>query len=551
MLSFRSLAAALILSLFATDPIRAATFELGGDETLNCVMTISGIIEEGDADRFRDFLWSLYRNRTSESEIPYFSEYGESRVCLDSPGGSIQEAIEIADTMVFGYRVSYRSSYYQQSPAFTVFVRSLGTAISSGSVCESACALIFMAGGYFDSITATMNLREVDRVLHVNGVLGFHAPSLEVPSGIYSEEIINRAFSLAVDAVDAIASRTRWYRIPVSLFEIIVSTPPTEIFYLSNVEQAASWAIELAGFALIDAPSSGNLARMCENTTALSRVGFSQEDWYTNTAPEEIRLDSGSFWGSARNPIGTESQTYLEPESIVLLWGPELFDQNGAALSIENSSCSAVYFPTTGNSIIGNFSLASGEGGVVTRFASMQPFDHGLNLFGSYGYALFPGYLTLSDLSMLANQFPRGRVPPNTLLPPLVDQLSGYCAYYDTRGDLIDSQPCVAEHQSRQRADRRAHRDWLVMTWWDGTSLSVDLDTEIGAVDGNWERLGGLNGAFQYPEDRPRVFAPPLVLETDERAPEHEGCFRHVLRDDVRCFTFDTVVWSSASPFRR
>ena len=160
---------------------------------------------------------------------------GDIRICLDSPGGRLSEAISIADTLAF----SYRAGNY---PA-----RMIGTAIPDGARCESACAFIFMAGGFQDYIAATANIREPDRVLHVNGRLGFHAPGLRVPDGAYTEAGVNRAFATAVRSIEAVAKRRKRYRIPAPLFERFVSTPPQEMFHVTTVAEATSWMIQLAG----------------------------------------------------------------------------------------------------------------------------------------------------------------------------------------------------------------------------------------------------------------------------------------------------------------
>ena len=56
----RIIAGIILLFTLCTGPATAANFRMGGDESLNCAMTIEGPIEPGDAERFRDLLPEMF-----------------------------------------------------------------------------------------------------------------------------------------------------------------------------------------------------------------------------------------------------------------------------------------------------------------------------------------------------------------------------------------------------------------------------------------------------------------------------------------------------------
>ncbi len=172
------------------------------------------------------------------------------RLCLDSPGGSIEEAIRIADTLVYGFRIREEIEPAVSTVPYnaTVIPRAMGTAIPAGARCESACAVLFMAGGFFSNLAAQDNIREVDRVLHVEGRLGFHAPKLEVPGGRYDEATVGRAFDLAVGTIGKLSQRLLGYRFPPRLFNHMASTPPEQMFYIEI------WSRKISGAAPVPPP---------------------------------------------------------------------------------------------------------------------------------------------------------------------------------------------------------------------------------------------------------------------------------------------------------
>jgi ATP-dependent protease ClpP protease subunit len=94
---------------------------------------------------------------------------------LDSPGGSFDEAIQIADIMKKRY---------------------LSTRITANSQCLSACAIIFMAGN-----RVTPGGPVLTRTLHPRGTLGFHAPTIALAGGKFDGADIQAAYAAAIESI--------------------------------------------------------------------------------------------------------------------------------------------------------------------------------------------------------------------------------------------------------------------------------------------------------------------------------------------------------------
>lgn len=174
----------------------AAEISRGGAPEFNCIATISGTIAPGDAEKLRNFLTKM--NSEPEREVlpgltlSYINMKANDRmrICLDSPGGSLAEAIRMADILLSDFGNMY-------------WAHGLGTAVPAGAICESACAVFFMAGG---ENTESDIGRIADRILHVDGRLGFHSISLNLPEANYSKDDVGKAFALALKSMRRLRS---------------------------------------------------------------------------------------------------------------------------------------------------------------------------------------------------------------------------------------------------------------------------------------------------------------------------------------------------------
>ncbi len=527
---------ALLLPLQA----EAADFRLGGDKSLNCVMSVDGPILPGDAKRFRaalvELVDDLATGKEGEAMITRLGwlEPGLLRICLNSPGGALTEAIEMADTLAFSYKVDSEIIPAVSTPHSDAasIISALGTAVPAGARCESACAVLFMAGGYFSNIAPTDNVREIDRVLHIEGKLGFHAPSLDIASGSYTEETVNEAYAVAVETTRKLTDRLMRYRFPASLFNRMVATPARDMFYINNVEEAASWSIRLAGVPLIDRPSRANLIRLCRNIAVLDGTTLSQEEQYSKAGiPADIRAESRSWW-------------YHEPDLAYWVEDPEsqrISPEETVIVDTVNTwsgSCDIEYDTATG----------------ATVFASAPPRQQAVTPSpGNYGWAMYPGYTTLEELVDIAGKARDGRIGADTLLPVIWDRLAGHCAQYDGSNRLVSKGKCEGYLLRQVAADSLTAVDFFLTTWLDGAEVPVRSGTgaEIGAYHEDWEYIGQLSSQFLFDENG--AFNPPARLDPADLTPAtwDIGCSRSRSGDGVRCFLHRDVLESSVSRWRR
>lgn len=234
----RRLLLALTALPFLAAPLFAADIQLADDPEHGCLVTLDGAIADGDTARLTDVLRAA-ATQSRHAENIFLNDYGDGspvevaimtplNICLNSPGGSLAEAVRLTEA-VFG---------------------SLGTMIRPGARCESACALVFMAGS-FDTQTDIGVV--VSRHMHVEGRLGFHAPSLTVPEGSYDATTVARAYQVSVAATETIFRNLVRYSFPPSLAARMHATPPSKMFYVSTVQEAARWNISVVG---VDAPTA-------------------------------------------------------------------------------------------------------------------------------------------------------------------------------------------------------------------------------------------------------------------------------------------------------
>lgn len=544
---FVSIVHLLILIACLGRPALSAEFMLGGDQSLNCVITISGLIQPGDAERFRESIPELgkYLNdKHNGSLLEVLHSFGQNRICLNSPGGDIDEAIRIADTLAFGYRISTEieplvSGLETNVSSFEIahIPMRMGTAIPSGSVCESACAIIFMAGGFFSPIGTTDNVREPDRVLHVDGKLGFHAPNLRVPNAVYTKDSVLDAFEAALRTSDKLSNRLQRYRFAPSLFGKMISTPPSDLYYVDTVEKAASWLIQVSGSPELASPTLGNLRRVCENMASLSRTRISGANQYSNTAPVDIRRESVPFFGFPMY-LGHEISNTQNTSR----YAPETEHQQSDSLEIDEFGCRVRLFPKTKELLI----------------EEIPPVDHGvIPVLGTYNWAMFPGYMKLEELSEIRRSMPSQRVPGDHLLSPVTDYLSGRCHQYSASLNLVLSKDCTAVWVSRQRADRYNDYNEFSVVWPDGADLELPPFTsaKVGDAMNGWKYIGRVAYIVRSVGNKLASQAPNSL---DEASFNELGggllsmhCYKHEAAQEVRCFKAIKVTDTTVSLFSR
>lgn len=234
-----------------------------------CKLQLSGPIEHGDFKKFVTLAKSVFTP---------LEEVGESTsantICLDSPGGLLVEGMRFA-------RYFYDNG--------------VGTVILKDQLCASACALMFTMGRAVGPEVSFTN-----RKLHIGGLLGFHRPSLHLPSDeAFGSRDIEASYDMAVDAVVefvALANRTApWSNRPMvlsDLVEKIFATPGNDMFFIDTVEKAARWNIELVGVRLPTAIDEERAYLACEN--ALQWEVALHDD-----PLDFVGLNLGVAWGAA------------------------------------------------------------------------------------------------------------------------------------------------------------------------------------------------------------------------------------------------------------
>lgn len=229
------LAMAVILWTLA-NTAQAATIRASDGQGMGCFARIDGPIGLWDARAFTALLAEL-------PEPDPASPVGR-RVCLDSIGGTLAEAVRMADEITR---------------------RSLGTAVPAGATCESACAVLFLAGRFSHIAGETAVLP--DRILHPRGRLGFHSPALVTEDRPYAREEVNTAHSLALSTLgEVLRMRSETgTRIADSLLLTMLNTPANDMTYVETVEQAAQWQIEVAPVALTAVDIESALRYACLN----------------------------------------------------------------------------------------------------------------------------------------------------------------------------------------------------------------------------------------------------------------------------------------------
>lgn len=167
-------------------------------------------------------------------------------LCLDSPGGSLIEALQLTQSM-------------ELNP--------IATKIEEGARCESACALVFMAGAFHPDESE----KSVSRHLHPLGKLGFHAPDLQIPDGNYNKQTVKKAYEVALQSMSVIIRDLVQRKGGVgsamkpSLLGKMLDTPATSMFYVTTVDDAGRWDIQVGPLRGVERPTKKKLIRACIN----------------------------------------------------------------------------------------------------------------------------------------------------------------------------------------------------------------------------------------------------------------------------------------------
>ena len=214
---------------------------VGPSDHPGCDLELRNEIRPGAAEALdMDRIFDMVERQVFPSEEGYV-------LCLDSPGGSLAEAMAMFEA---------------------IREQNITTRIPGGWRCESACAIAFMAGSLElgVGVPTTIGSHQLDP----GGVLGFHAPSLELSrETTHSAEEVARAFQLALQAAgllyrSSLRETGLWRSFNEFLYSRLLETPATEMYHIDSIGDAILADITLGPVAIPDRITEREIAKLCD-----------------------------------------------------------------------------------------------------------------------------------------------------------------------------------------------------------------------------------------------------------------------------------------------
>lgn len=203
--------------LIAIDPSYSAEISLVTHD--ECDARMSGEIVKGDLERFSNVLNGIL-SHDGEAAI-------STRVCLNSPGGNLNEAAKIGQ------------HFYDVG---------IGTFVDRGDKCLSACAFIFMMGVALGGESTFL-----DRAMHKEAVIGFHRPAIRIPTkNNYSNSELQNVFDVGIDSIigliklsQKVTPSGKTTMMKPDLLEEALARHGEDYFYIDTVDKVGRWDIEV------------------------------------------------------------------------------------------------------------------------------------------------------------------------------------------------------------------------------------------------------------------------------------------------------------------
>jgi hypothetical protein len=472
--TFKKLLGGAALNALIALPAVAADFIPGGDEDLGCILTVRGPIVAGDAKAFRSALDQVVGDAYGGGSdfldrLDGANGLPVPRICLDSPGGSLTEALDMTDVLT---NRKGDSEYLYSA---------IGTAVAADALCHSACAVLFMAGGSQSESSAG---RLPNRVLHAKGSLGFHAPGLSVADGNYTAESVDRAFAIAVRSIGVLSERQTVLRFPDTLLNRMVSTPPSEMYVLTTVGEASQWMIDIAGLPYPAKPGPNHFVNLCLNAQPALRpsTGYTQsyvkrhdgpgtdffaghglgdEDvaqvfGYYGTGKADINLGSGGDFGDA----------YFNSD-------PEEATEGGLNCEVSFNGRWPIQKPLRSN--LRRFYISFANGGIMALDQA----------------ALYPPWTRFAEL---AGAHGTSAIPANATIWSAAQDFGTNCFVYNSNDRLSDKEPCRATETVSFMGDGAAGST-IVFTWPSGSRTTISQRGYDLSINGNRARGDYISGA--------------------------------------------------------
>lgn len=173
---------------------------------LSPAVKLTGQIEAGDADRLKAFIEANgLMNCGTQDFCPY-----NTVIALDSPGGSLVEALKIAE--------------YVRAHNFP-------TLLPAGARCESACSMIFLSG--YTNYEGVFHPR---RFAHDTAKLGLHTPYLSLPPRDYSAEEVDKVQRIINTSLNNVVELFSGANLKLGILKEMYETPASGMYHLTVPE---------------------------------------------------------------------------------------------------------------------------------------------------------------------------------------------------------------------------------------------------------------------------------------------------------------------------
>jgi hypothetical protein len=259
-----------VSSYWPTDPVK-------------CDLVLDGDIVEGDSTSLKREFEHI---RGTWNSFSFF-------LCLRSEGGSVEEALKIAEFVLKTQRPS------------------IATVVEEGQTCASACAFVFLAGN-----APAMKGAWPQRFLHPSGRLLFHSSRLDLnkfsddqllgylvsaaSDGLLKKKIADLYTSGLRDVQSVISTYQkeiyqledlsgRW--VPSSLFLEMFSQDPDEWVCVDNVDAVGRWNIQVFGYSAPKTPTSQEYLNVCHSAYHWRLDKFAADDDSGENDSSDIQIN--------------------------------------------------------------------------------------------------------------------------------------------------------------------------------------------------------------------------------------------------------------------
>lgn len=283
--------------------------QLTSENNAFCDWKFSGQIEKGDADKV--------------ARIP--NGYFVTRLCLDSPGGSLAEGLKLFDL---------------------IWDQNFTTAVLPGDICESACAIAFLGGSTLEGTDVT---RQMDRLLWRGSRIGFHGPSLNLATGqAYRDTDLNQAFGTAIAAAARLFEVNRTQdrgdrAMTDHLLHRWLNTEFSSMYFIDTVGDAILSDISVAGIDFDLQLTTDLVQNVCDNVylkgsypSGYGQSGTIHHD-FVDAATTKNELDQDEYFGQDRKIFAE-----IRGDELVAFVGPYFsgtkYHVNGCAVTFRPNS---------------------------------------------------------------------------------------------------------------------------------------------------------------------------------------------------------------------